>query len=154
MIRSINDDSADLNEVRKLFCEYQDFIGISLCFQSFEEELDSLPGKYSIEKRGNLYLAENEGKAAGCVAFYQVDETTCELKRLFVRPEFHGHRLGRALMETAIQDAASASYKTMVLDTLRRLSGANALYEKLGFEEIDPYNVNPHPDVAYFAKAL
>ena len=154
MIRIVNTDPNDLGEIRKLFCEYQDFIGISLRFQSFEDELDSLPGKYSPECRGNLYLAELDGKTAGCVAYYQVDESTCELKRLFVRPDFQGRGLGRRLMNLAIEDATADQYETMILDTLRRLEGANVLYERLGFSEIEPYNVNPHPDVAYFSKPL
>ena len=154
MIRQIQNDASDLESIRKLFCEYQGFIGISLCFQSFEEELDSLPGKYSAEKGGCLYLAESEDQSAGCVAFYKIDETTCELKRLFVRPEFQKLGLGRALMEKAISDASDAGYKTMILDTLRRLEDAGQLYQRLGFVEIEPYNVNPHPDVAYFSKPL
>ncbi len=154
VIRKIQNDVDDLQSIRKLFSEYQDFIEISLCFQSFEEELDSLPGKYSSEHGGCLYLAEHDSQPAGCVAFYKIDNTTCELKRLFVRPEFHKLGLGRKLMETAIHDATDIGYQTMILDTLRRLESAGQLYQRLGFFEIEPYNVNPHADVAYYSKPL
>ena len=154
MIRTVKDNPDDLESIRILFREYQDFSGISLCFQSVEEELDSLPGKYSIRNNGNLYLAESDDQPVGCVAFYRIDETTCELKRLFVRPAFQKLGMGRSLMERAIKDAADCGYQTMILDTLRRLESAGRLYQQLGFEEIEPYNVNPHPDVAYYSRPL
>lgn len=154
MIRRILDHPGDIDTIRQLFREYQDFLGISLCFQSFEEELDSLPGKYSPEQNGSLYLAEHDGKAAGCVAFYRVDHTTCELKRLFVRPRFQKLGLGKSLMDIAIRDATGAGYQTMILDSLSRLEDACRMYKRFGFEEIEPYNVNPHADVKYFSRSL
>ncbi|QEG20343.1 GNAT family N-acetyltransferase [Mariniblastus fucicola] len=154
MIRVVENHPDDLESVRCLFREYQDFIGISLCFQSFEEELDSLPGRYSKANDGCLYLASTDGEPSGCVAFYRIDDTTCELKRLFVRPSFQKRGIGKSLMDRAICDAIDVGYQKMVLDTLRRLEGAGVLYQRLGFSEIDPYNVNPHPDVAYFSKSL
>jgi len=154
MIRIIENHADDLETIRTLFREYQDFIEVSLCFQSFDEELASLPGKYSVANDGCLYLAEHEGQPTGCVAFYRIDDSTCELKRLFVRPVFHKQGIGKALMDRAIHDAAKAGYQTMILDTLRRLESAGQLYQRLGFSEIEPYNVNPHPDVAYFTKSL
>lgn len=154
MIRIVENDADDLEVIRTLFREYQDFIEVSLCFQSFDEELASLPGKYGVAKDGCLYLAEVDDQPAGCVAFYRVHETTCELKRLFVRPPFHQKGIGKALMVRAIEDATSAGYQTMILDTLRRLKSAGQLYKQLGFVEIEPYNVNPHADVAYYSKPL
>ena len=154
MIRQIDNTTNDLEIIRTLFREYQDFLQIDLCFQSFDEELAALPGKYSVDRDGGLYIFEDEGSAGGCVAFYRVDATTCELKRLYVRPEFHGKGLGRALMDRAINDATEIGYETMILDTLRRLEGAGKLYQRLGFTEIEPYNVNPQPDVVYYAKPL
>ena len=148
------EDGPDLETIGILFREYQDFIEVSLCFQSFDEEIASLPGKYSAEKQGCLYMAKMNGEPAGCVAWYLASEGTCELKRLFVRPQFHGKGLGRALLQRAIQDAGEAGYQTMILDTLRRLESAGRLYQKFGFTEIEPYNVNPQSDVAYFSKSL
>lgn len=160
-IQIIGDDSKELDSVRTLFREYQDFLGVSLCFQSFEDELAALPGKYSASDDGCLYLAvansnssKTNGRIAGCVAFYRVSESTCELKRLFVRPQFHRLGLGRLLMERACTDAKQAGYETMILDSLARLTAACKLYNSLGFSEIAPYNENPHADVLYFSKQL
>lgn len=153
-IRPIRNTPQDLETIRTLFREYQDYLQIDLCFQSFDEELAALPGKYGVENDGNLFVTEVDGEAIGCVAYYRVNETTCELKRLYVRPQFHGTGLGRALMDHALNDATKTGYQTMILDTLRRLEGAAKLYAKLGFSEIEPYNYNPQDDVVYFSKSL
>jgi len=114
-----------------------------------------LPGKYSPEKRGDLFLARDENaNAAGCVAIYQVQANICELKRLFVRDEFQGRGLGRQLMHVAIEKAIALGYEEMLLDTLARLEPACQLYRSLGFEQTQPYNENPHDDVLYFKKQL
>lgn len=155
LIRVVDEDAAQqLDSVRDLFREYQDFLGVSLCFQSFEGELAALPGKYSASRDGCLYLAEKEGSDVGCVAFYRVDDSTCELKRLFVRPQFHQHGIGRSLLQRAISDAEKIGYRWMILDSLARLKPACELYRSLGFSLIDPYNENPHDDVLYFRKLL
>ena len=152
--------SEKLDQIRTLFREYEQFLGVSLCFQSFEEELASLPGKYCTRQNGALFLAtETDGKATGCVAIYQVDHNqgdvrTCELKRLFVRPEFQGRGLGRKLMGVATAKAIDLGYHRMLLDTLARLEPACHLYRSLGFKETQPYNENPHGDVLYFQKQI
>ena len=114
-IRPIEDTPEDLDLVRTLFREYQDYLQVDLCFQSFDEELAALPGKYAVENDGGLYVLETKDETIGCVAYYRVDETTCELKRLYVRPKFHGKGLGRALMQRAIEDATNDGYETMIL---------------------------------------
>src|SRR3954470_1060252 len=87
-----------MDEARRLFTEYEDWLEVSLCFQGFQEELDTLPGKYAPPK-GRLLFAMNGEDVAGCVAFRPIDEETCEMKRLFVRPAFQGSGLGRELIE-------------------------------------------------------
>ena len=142
-----------LEQVKSLFREYARTLKIDLCFQGFDSELDGLPGKYALPK-GRLYLAYWEGVAAGCVALKPLSEERCELKRLFVRPRFRGLKIGRALVERIIGDAAACGYREIVLDTLPRLTGAAALYEKLGFRPVAPYYDNPIPDALYFGLVL
>ena len=77
---------ADLPVVRRLLREYADGLGVDLCFQDFEAELASLPGKYA-PPRGRLLLAWNDHRAVGCVALRPIDDETCEMKRLYVQPE-------------------------------------------------------------------
>src|SRR6266581_3992183 len=97
--------------VRELFLEYAQSLGFSLCFQSFDQELAGLPGDYA-PPSGRLLLAEVEGKPAGCVALHRLGESCagkrellCEMKRLYVRPEFRGQQLGRRLVEEVVSAA-------------------------------------------------
>ncbi|RYU93506.1 GNAT family N-acetyltransferase [Emticicia agri] len=145
--------SEDLEEIKELFREYQNFLGVSLCFQNFEEELTKLPAKYA-EPEGSIFLAKVDGQSAGCVALWKLEEGICEMKRLYVRPAFQGLGLGKKLTEIILGEAKEKGYKTMKLDTLRRLESANHLYKSLQFIETKPYNYNPEGDVAYFEKAL
>lgn len=142
-----------MEAIRALFIEYQDFLGVDLCFQDFQAELDTLPGKYALPK-GNLYLALKEGEPVGCAAFYPLESDTAEIKRVYVKPSTQGSGLGKALFERVLADAKAAGYKMVRLDSLRRLEKAYQLYLKYGFKEVAPYNVNPHPDVYYMERPL
>jgi GNAT superfamily N-acetyltransferase len=105
---------------------------------AFEEELATLPGHY-LRPDGALLLAHLEGAAAGCVALRRLDVAACEMKRMFVYPQFHGMGIGRALGQAVVREARNAGYSVMRLDTSVRQIEAQQLYEKLGFRKIDPY---------------
>ena len=132
-----------MDTVRQLFEEYAAGIGISLCFQNFDQELATLPGKYA-PPSGRLMLAFLNEQLAGCIALRAISNDRCEMKRLFVRPSFRGTGLGRVLVEALINEARTIGYKSMLLDTLPgRMDSAIELYKKFGFEEIAPYYENP-----------
>jgi putative acetyltransferase len=76
------------------------------------------------------------------------------MKRLFVRPEFRGARIGGRLAEGIVSEAKRIGYATMRLDTLNTLKEACSLYRRLGFREIPPYYENPLEGVVYFEKDL
>ena len=127
---------------RRLFIDYADELGIDLCFQGFEEELASLPGKYA-PPQGRLLLAWSGGTAAGCVALRPIDHAACEMKRLYVRPGFRAQHLGRALAERICLEARAIGYRRICLDTLPGMAPALGLYAELGFRPIAPYVFNP-----------
>jgi len=133
----------------ELFREYQSYLDVDLCFQGFEQELATLPGKYA-EPSGAILLAEHEGEIAGCVAVRQLKDDVCEMKRLYVKNDYRGLSAGRLLAEAIIEKAKQLGYKKMQLDTLQRLDRAIGLYEKLGFKEIKPYYANPLNEVVYW----
>ncbi|HJY27354.1 MAG TPA: GNAT family N-acetyltransferase [Pyrinomonadaceae bacterium] len=133
----------DIANARTLFEEYEASLGISLCFQNFDQELKGLPGKYA-SPDGLLLLATENDELAGCIALRKLSPGTCEMKRLFVRPGFRAHGLGRVLVETIIDEARKLGYTHMRLDTLPGLMDkAIALYRSFGFVDIAPYCQNP-----------
>lgn len=118
----------DLDEIRCLFREYETFLDVDLCFQGFEDELAGLPGKYA-PPDGTLLFAIEGQKAAGCVALRKLEDGICEMKRLFVRPQYRCRGLGRMLVERIIGEAVKRGYSSMRLDTLSTLTEAVQLYE-------------------------
>jgi ribosomal protein S18 acetylase RimI-like enzyme len=135
--------------IRELFQEYAHSLGFSLCFQNFDKELAGLPGDYALPG-GRLLLATYEGTPAGCVALHKLDRESGEMKRLYVRPQFRGKRLGRVLAERIIADARQIGYKRLRLDTVEpKMQAAVAMYRQLGFREIAPYRENPIEGALY-----
>lgn len=150
----ITDDGVLLNEVRKLFSEYEKELNEDLCFQSFEEEMKSPLHKYGPPK-GEILLALYEEEIAGCIALYPLEEEgCCEMKRLYVRPEFRKHKIGDLLVRQLMEDAIELKYKKMKLDTLQKLQPAIQLYLKHGFKETTAYYNNPLEGVVYMEKKL
>jgi putative acetyltransferase len=143
--------------VRVLMREYASSLGADLAYQGFERELAGLPGKYA-PPSGALFLARvssaSGAEPAGCVALRDLGSGDCEMKRLFVRPEYRGLGIGRVLAERAIEKGRSQGYRRMRLDTLERLADAVALYRSLGFEETEPYCENPLPGAMFWEKKL
>ena len=145
---------AEIATVRELFLEYAQSLGFSLCFQSFDQELARLPGDYS-PPSGCLILANLRGKAAGCVALHAIDGESCEMKRLYVRPQFRGHGLGKALAARIIAEARGIGYHRLRLDTVEpKMKAAVAMYRQMDFREIAPYRPNPIEGALYMELEL
>jgi ribosomal protein S18 acetylase RimI-like enzyme len=132
----------EITAIRELFAEYAASLSIDLAYQGFGKELAELPGAYS-PPRGRLLLATLEGIYAGCVALRPIDPQTCEMKRLYVRPELQGAGVGRMLAVRAIAEARSIGYSAILLDTLPTMQGALRLYDSLGFVRRTPYYQSP-----------
>lgn len=136
-------------EVRILFVEYTDMLLANdpafrkyLDIQHYDEEISHLEQKYGAPG-GRLYLAYGDGKLAGCIGLRKIDQKNCEMKRLYVRPQFRGNRMGNQLIGMIIKDAKEIGYSHMLLDTLPFLKSAVYLYKKYGFYEIESYNNSP-----------
>lgn len=153
MTTRIVDGCQELGAIRELFNEYAGSLDFDLGFQNYGDEFSSLPGKYS-PPWGRLLLALHEKQPAGCVALRRYGESRCEMKRLYVKPEFRGLGIGGLLVAEVLAGAREIGYAEMILDTLAGFERSVALYRKIGFREIAPYYHNPHPDVLYMALAL
>ncbi len=138
-----------IEETRKLFREYEKWLGLDLCFQGFEEELKNLPAKYAMPD-GRLFLALVNDETAGCIAMRKLEKDVCEMKRLFVRNEFRSLGLGKLLIEKLIEEACLIGYEKMRLDTLPdKMAKAVKLYKSYGFAEISPYYENPYKETLF-----
>lgn len=144
---------ADIEEVRDLFLEYQAAIGVDLCFQGFQEEVATLPGAYS-RPAGRLLLAADGPRILGCVGLRALGDTDCEMKRLYVRSHARRNGLGRLLTTAVLDEARTAGYRRVLLDTLPSMRDAIALYRSLGFINVAQYCHNPIEGALYFARDL
>jgi putative acetyltransferase len=146
--------AAQIALARELFLEYASSLGFSLCFQNFDAELAGLPGDYA-PPSGCLLLAEWAGQLAGCGALHKLEADICEMKRLYLRPQFRGKGIGRIIAERLIANARAIGYRRMRLDTVEPvMKDAVAMYSKLGFKEIAAYRENPMAGTLYMELAL
>ncbi|MFT4192392.1 MAG: GNAT family N-acetyltransferase [Comamonas sp.] len=151
-IASAASDPAIYDQVRAVFKEYGDSLGLDLSFQHFDDELQQLPGDYA-DPLGALLLARVDGDIAGCCALRPLLGSdygnACEIKRLYVRKPYRGFGLGRQLTEAILDAARHRGYACVLLDTLDAMEAARALYQDLGFQDIPPYYYNPLPGARY-----
>jgi len=131
-------DAVEIEQVRQFFRNYAAWLGVDLCFQNFDEEMATLPGRYAAPD-GRLFYAEVNGRGAGCVGIRPFAEGVCELKRLYVDPAQRGVGVGRLLALAAIRAAKEIGYRKMMLDTLPAMRIAVKLYRELGFQEAPAY---------------
>ena len=150
MIRVIHARTRDHYQwVHKLFQQYAELLGFDLEFQGFSQELENLPGDYS-PPQGCILMAVRAEKFVGCVALRPLEDRICEMKRLFVLPDFRGQKIGRALARGIINEARARGYERMRLDTIESMTEAKQLYRSLGFRSIKPYRYNPLDNPTYF----
>lgn len=145
--------AADMETVRELFIEYQAAINVDLCFQGFDEEVSSLPGRY-VRPLGCLLLAFDGDRAAGVVGMWLLDDGVAEMKRLYVRPPWRNCGLGRRLALAVVDAAGDAGYKSLYLHTLEFMTGARKLYRSMGFVDIPAYDDIPMDGSLYMERTL
>lgn len=147
-----------IDEIKNLFVQYAEWLGISLHFQNFEQEIASLPRQYKMPE-GRLFLLLADGKPAGCIALRYFDtvengKKRCEMKRLYIKKEYQGHGFGKTLVGHIIMEAKTIGYTEMLLDTFSFMEHAISIYQKFGFQETAPYRYNPHTNVKYLKLIL
>ena len=143
------------NEIKELFTEYTDFLVKGdkefrkyLEIQKYNHEVENLEEKYG-HPYGRLYIAFVDENVAGCIALRKIDDDNCELKRLYVKPQYRGKNIGGSLVKHIIKEAENIGYKHILLDTLPFLNVAIDMYKKYGFYEIESYNNSPMENLIY-----
>jgi ribosomal protein S18 acetylase RimI-like enzyme len=144
---------ADAAAVLDIWREFVASPTVSLDYQGNEAEFADLPGKYA-QPHGRVIVAEQSGELLGCVALRKVTPEICEMKRLYVRPQARGLRLGYRLVTRLIDEARGAGYSEMRLDVLAEFEQAQALYRSLGFVPAEPVSFNPLPGTAFLGLML
>lgn len=143
-----------INQIKDLIIEYTQSLHRDLSFQGLEEELDHLENKYAYGQGVLLAAINNDQEVIGCVAYHRLSEKCCEMKRLYVKPNYRQMHIGDKLVETLIEQAKEDGYQEMVLDKIKPLQTAIHLYQKHGFMMTEAYYYNPMDDVIYMKKVL
>jgi carbonic anhydrase len=133
MIRDARIDEMD--EIRSMFMEYSNWINYEPCFESFQKELDELPGNY-VSPDGALLVAEIDRALVGCAALEKIDNSKCEMKRVWVRDKYRGFNIGVSLINLLIDRAKEFGYKKMYLETIPKSKKALEIYASIGFRKI------------------
>lgn len=139
----------DAEALNSLIREYVAWLDIDLSYQDFEGEMGEIESLFTLPN-GLYTLAIINSKVAGGVGFKHMDAETAEVKRLYVRPEYQGCALGRALMTNLLKKLTGLGYKKVVLDAVPPTVHAKLLYESMGFYEIPPYFNNPTPNTKFY----
>lgn len=143
----------DIKDVLGLYREYVESTSVDLSFQGNDEEFDTLPDKYSSEE-SKIFLAKMDGYSVGCAAFRKLDDFTCEMKRVYIRPNARGLKLGARLVERILQEAILSGYKKICLDVLPEFKTALKLYKSYGFVQHPPVTNNPIPETEFLGLDL
>ena len=149
----ITHTAADLAQVRTLLWEYARLRNFDPALGNYEQEFATLPGVYGPPK-GRLILALWGDQPVGCVAFKALDDQYCEMKRLYVSPDFRGKQIGKAMVAHLLKEARTMGYLSMRLDSHPWMSSAQRIYQHFGFQPIAAYNRNPTPGILFFEKEL
>ena len=136
--------------IEGLLRKYLAWLDIDELTEIIHAEIEDFPGEYG-EPGGCCFVALVNGQPAGCIAFRKLEDDICEMKRLFVDPEFRGARIGKQLIKRALAEAKAMGYEKMRLDVIAsRMPRAVTLYQSFGFCEIEQYGPEPEADAKYF----
>ena len=149
----------DLEIVRTLVLEYLAWV-VAQTEKEYGEKIDldsafdHAWGKIGLfhAPTGLILLARQGGAAAGVAFLKKLPPGICEVKRVYVRPDFRGNNIGNQLMARLIHEARELGYARMFLDTAKFMRAAHVVYRALGFKETEIYTDSEYGD--NFAKHL
>lgn len=93
---------------------------------------------------GSFVVARSDDEVVACGGVVRHDESTGEIKRMWVHADWRGVGLGRRTLAALEDEVARLGYDTIVLDTNAVLTEAIAMYGRAGYTPTDRYNDNPY----------
>lgn len=131
-------ESNDYATIKLLFVDYSQIKGAERCFVSFEKELADLQSFYN---GGALFLGYKDENPVAYIAIKKIDDSTCEIKRLYIKPEHRGKGYSRQMLKAALQRAQQLGFTTATLTTRPAVMPvAFQLYTRSGFENLGEEN--------------
>lgn len=151
------DVKADFPSIEILWHEYRDYLHAIDCYDcggaNIDLELRELEARYT-GSEGCIFLYKEAGEEIGTIALRRMNDSTAEFRRLYVKPQFQGKGIGKALLMVAIEEGKERAFTTLLLDTFKQKQGPQALYKKLGFNECPPYNDLPVDKILFMEMQL
>ena len=89
---------------------------------------------------GRLFLAKSGEAVVGICCLKRLDAATCELKRLFVHPDYRHQGAGWLLVKAVVTAGRQMGFARIRLDTAPAFASAQRLYQAAGFYPIGPYD--------------
>ena len=99
---------------------------------------------FTPEAGGVFLVAVRDSDPIACAGLQRLDDTTGEVRRVFVREAARGGGVARILLTALLEAARDLGYERVRLDTGDRLPEARSLFRTFGFRDIDDYNGNPY----------
>lgn len=93
----------------------------------------------TLEKINEAIVVYMDGVLVGGAAIRKYDESTAELKRVFVHSNVQGFGIGTTLINNLMEWARELGYTKMILETGKLLQESVHIYQKIGFQIIDNY---------------
>ncbi len=88
----------------------------------------------------HVIVAYMEDTAVGCGAMKHYSDTTMEIKRMFVNPDFRGNRIAAKVLNELENWATELGYERCILETGLKQPEAIALYERCDYQKIKNYD--------------
>jgi len=106
-------------------------------------EMDDVQSNY-FDNGGTFLVTVKAGLIIGTGAIKYLEDGVCEIKRLWLLAEYHGHRFGYRMIQELFKIARQKGYKTIRLETDPVIQKrAVDFYKRLGFYEIPRFGDDP-----------
>jgi len=108
--------------------QFADYIALAL-----REEIDRIEDYYDLSKKSGFWVTTDSGRLVGMFGLECIDDSTVELRRMYVDPVVRRRGIARRMLDYAESAAAQAGFTKLVLSTSELQQAAVALYRAAGY---------------------